>query len=106
MDSQNFPIRPEYVPKVGRDWPELMLLDVFCTNIQFVAFFAFARFLHWTGWIPAQADEPGFLLRQVVIGPEPGYVLDPQDIAAQYVDTALILGYALFLHFEFLINSG
>eukprot|EP00542_Grammatophora_oceanica_P021818 CAMPEP_0194026928 /NCGR_PEP_ID=MMETSP0009_2-20130614/1173_1 /TAXON_ID=210454 /ORGANISM="Grammatophora oceanica, Strain CCMP 410" /LENGTH=274 /DNA_ID=CAMNT_0038665821 /DNA_START=70 /DNA_END=894 /DNA_ORIENTATION=- len=105
MDSDNFPIRPEYLPKIGKEWPELLLLDIFCTNIQFAAFYAFTRLLNAWNMVPEQADEAGFLLKQVVIGPEPGYVLQPEDIAAQYVDTGLILGYALFLHFEFFINS-
>lgn len=106
MDRDNFAIRTEYVPKVGRDWPELYVLDVFCTNLQFAAFLGVAVLLgRMNGWVPNEADPPGFILKQVVWGVEEGYVLEPSDVLAQFVDTGLILGYALFLHFEFFINS-
>ena len=102
MDVNNFPIRPEYVPKVGKDWPELLLLDVFSSNIHFAFLFCVARLLNAYQVAPPEAGEQGLLLRLVVLGGDEDYKL---DVLSPYVDTALILGYSLFLHFEFFINS-
>lgn len=105
MDVDNFPIRKEYLPRMGRDWPELLVLEVFSTNLQMFFFYGLAKFLHAMNIVPSEANTPGFFFQLVVLGPDPGYELHVDDLTSQYVDTAIILGYALFLHWEFFINS-